>query len=72
MAQTQTGDLFIPQVVGKKIATDYGRFITVSKFATVDSTLVGRPGDTITRNQFQFIGAANVLAEGAEIGRAHV
>lgn len=64
MAQTKTTDLFIPQVVGKKIATDYGRFITVSKFATIDSTLVGRPGDTITRNQFQFIGAANVLAEG--------
>lgn len=65
MAQTQTSDLFIPQVVGKKIETDYGAFITVSRFATVDRTLVGRPGDTITRNQFQFIGAANVLAEGA-------
>ena len=65
MAQTQTGDLFIPEVVGQKIATDYGRYITVSKFATVDDTLVGRAGDTITRNQFQFIGAANVLAEGA-------
>ena len=65
MAQTQTSDLFIPQVVGQKIATDYGKFITVSKFATVDNTLVARPGDTITRNQFQFIGAANVLAEGA-------
>lgn len=65
MAQTKTSDLFIPQVVGQKIATDYGRFITVSKFAKVDNTLVGRAGDTITRNQFQFIGAANVLAEGA-------
>ena len=65
MAQTQTSDLFIPQVVGRKIETDYGRYITVSKFATVDDTLVGRAGDTITRNQFQFIGAANVLAEGA-------
>lgn len=64
MAQTQKADLFIPQVVGRKIATDYERFITVSKFAKVDRTLVGRPGDTITRNQFQFIGAANVLAEG--------
>ena len=65
MAQTKTTDLFIPQVVGQKIATDYGNLITVSKFATVDTTLVARPGDTITRNQFQFIGAANVLAEGA-------
>lgn len=65
MAQTKTTDLFIPQVVGQKIATDYGRFITVSKFAKVDNTLVGIAGDTITRNQFQFIGAANVLAEGS-------
>ena len=65
MAQTKTTDLFIPQVVGQKIATDYGRFITVSKFATVDRTLVARPGDTITRNQFQYIGDASVLAEGA-------
>lgn len=64
MAQTKTSDLFIPQVVGQKIATDYGRFITVSNFATVDRTLVARAGDTITRNQFVFIGAANVLGEG--------
>ena len=64
MAQTKTSDLFIPQVVGQKIATDYGRFITVSNFATVDRTLVARAGDTITRNQFVFVGAANVLGEG--------
>lgn len=64
MAQTQTTNLFIPQVVGQKIATDYGRFITVSNFAVVDRTLVARPGDTITRNQYQFVGAASVLAEG--------
>lgn len=64
MAQTKTSDLFIPQVVGRKIATNYGRYITVSNFATVDNTLVARAGDTITRNQFVFIGAANVLGEG--------
>ena len=64
MAQTKTSDLFIPEVVGRKIATDYGRFITVSNFATIDDTLVARPGDTITRNQFQYIGDATVLGEG--------
>ena len=52
-------------MVGQKIATDYGRYITVSNFATVDRTLVARAGDTITRNQFVFVGAANVLGEGA-------
>lgn len=65
MAVTKTTDLFIPEVVGQKIATNYGNLIRVSKFATVDNTLVARPGDTITRNQFVFVGAANVLAEGA-------
>lgn len=66
MAITLKSGLFIPQVVGDKIATNYGRFITVSNFADVDTTLVARPGDTITRNQFAFIGAATVLAEGAD------
>ena len=64
MATTMTTDLFIPQVVGQKIATNYGRYITVSKFAIVDDTLVARPGDTITRNQYVFAGPAGVLGEG--------
>lgn len=63
MATTMTTDLFIPQVVGQKIATNYGRYITVSKFAIVDDTLVARPGDTITRNQYVFAGPAGVLGE---------
>ena len=66
MATTMTTDLFIPQVVGDKIATDYGKFITVSNFVDTSTTLVGRPGDTVTRYQFAYIGDATVLAEGAD------
>lgn len=63
MANTKLSDLFNPQVVGNKIATDYGNKIVVSKFADVSTTLVGIPGDTITRNQYAYIGDAAVLGE---------
>ena len=63
MANTKLSDLFNPQVVGNKIATDYGNKIVVSKFANVSTTLTGVAGDTITRNQYTYIGDANVLGE---------
>lgn len=63
MANTKLSDLFNPQVVGNKIATDYGNKIVVSKFATVSTTLVGVAGDTITRNQYTYCGDASVLGE---------
>ena len=66
MAISMTTDNFIPQVVGDKIATDYGRFITVSNFLDVETNLVGVPGDTLTRFQYEYIGDADVLAEGAD------
>ncbi len=66
MTMTKTTDLFIPEVLGDKIATDYGKFITVSNFVDVSTTLVGRPGDTVTRYQFKYIGDADVLAEGED------
>lgn len=66
MAITKKANLFIPQVVGDKIATDYGKFITVSNFADTSYDLVGRPGDTVTRNQYNYIGNAAVLAEGVD------
>lgn len=66
MAISITTDNFIPQVVGDKIATDYGKFITVSNFLDVDTNLVGTPGDTLTRFQYEYIGDADVLAEGAD------
>lgn len=66
MAITMTTDLFIPQVVGDRMATAYGKYITVSNFVDTDTTLEGRPGDTLKFNQYAYIGDANVLAEGAD------
>lgn len=63
---TKTTDIFIPQVVEGKIATNYNRYITVSKFANTLTTLEGRPGDTVTRYQFSYIGDASVLGEGED------
>jgi hypothetical protein len=59
-------DLFIPQVVEGKIATNYGNTIVVTRYANTLNTLVGQPGDTVTRYQYQYIGDAAVLAEGAD------
>jgi N4-gp56 family major capsid protein len=66
MAVTKKADLFIPEVVAGKIATDYAKFITVSNFADVETALVGNPGDTVKRFQYAYIGDAAVLAEGAD------
>lgn len=66
MAVTKKSDLFIPEVVAGKIATNYGKFITVSNFADVETALVGRPGDTVKRFQYAYIGDAAVLNEGVE------
>lgn len=66
MPTTMKSDLFIPQVVEGKIATAYGNRIVVSRYANTLATLVGQPGDTVTRYQYQYIGDAAVLAEGAD------
>lgn len=66
MAVTKKSDLFIPQVVEGKIATNYGNTIVVSRYAKTLKTLVGQPGDTVTRYQYQYIGDAAVLNEGAD------
>lgn len=63
---TKRSDLFIPQVVERKIETDYGNHIVVSRYAQTLDTLVGRPGDTVTRYQFSYIGDATVLNEGED------
>jgi len=66
MATSVKADNFIPQVVGDKIATDYGKFITVSNFVDTSTELVGVPGDTLTRFQYEYIGDAAVLAEATD------
>lgn len=66
MAVTKKADLFIPEVVADKMATDYGNAIVVSSYFEADDELVGRAGDTLTVPQYNYIGDAEGLAEGED------
>jgi len=67
MAQTLLSNMVNPEVltgmINKKLV-DYMKF---APLATVDTTLVGRPGDTVAMPYFNYIGDAAVLAEGASL-----
>ena len=64
---TKLENLFNPQVVSaiyRQKLTDYIRF---SPLARLETTLVGRPGNTLTIPTFQYIGDATDVAEGEDI-----
>lgn len=64
---TKLQNLINPEVLSdmiEKKLTDYIRF---APLADVDSTLVGRPGDTLSMPSYQYIGDASILAEGSEL-----
>lgn len=67
MSQTLLSNMVNPEVltgmINKKL-TDYMKF---APLATVDTTLVGNPGDTVTMPYFNYIGDAAVLAEGVSL-----
>ena len=61
---TKVEDMIIPEVMGKMISAKLEKKILVSKIAKVDNTLQGRPGDTVTVPQYNYIGDATDVAEG--------
>lgn len=67
MAVTNLQDIINPQVMGDMIEAKLPHMIKVTPFAKVDTTLVGVPGDTKTVPSWNFIGAAEDVAEGEEI-----
>ncbi len=67
MATTFLNDLINPQVMGDMIEAKIPHMLKFTPFAKVDTTLVGVPGDTKTVPSWNFIGAAEDVAEGAEI-----
>lgn len=65
MAQTRIADLINPEVLAQMVEEELGARIAFTQtIATVDNTLVGRPGNTITIPVWEYIGMAADLAEG--------
>lgn len=64
---TKLAQMVNPQVMADMISAELPKKIKITPLAKVDTTLVGRPGDTITVPSFKYIGDAEDVAEGAEI-----
>lgn len=67
MAQTKLANLVNPEVLAPMIdkkLTDYMKF---APLATIDTTLVGQPGNSVLLPSYNYIGDAAVLAEGVSL-----
>ena len=67
MAVTKIENLVNPQVMADMISATLPKMIKFSPIAKIDTTLVGRPGDTITVPKYAYIGDAEDIAEGEAI-----
>lgn len=65
---TMLADLINPEVMADMISGKIQTKIVVTPFAKIDTTLQGRPGDTITVPQYAYIGDAEDVAEGVAAG----
>ena len=64
---TYLADLFNPQVIGDRINKKLVDAIKFAPLARVYNNLVGRPGSTITLPFYNYIGTAELVAEGTDI-----
>lgn len=67
MPQTQLQHMVDPQVLADMISAGLEDAICFAPLARMDSTLVGRPGSTVTVPRFKYIGDAEDVAEGEAI-----
>ena len=67
MATTMLNDIINPQVMGQMIEAKLPHLLKFTPFAKVDTTLQGVPGDTKTVPCWNFVGAAEDVAEGEAI-----
>lgn len=65
--KTMLNDIINPEVMGDMINAKIPHMLKVTPFAKVDTSLVGVPGDTKTVPSWNFVGAAEDLAEGGTI-----
>jgi N4-gp56 family major capsid protein len=68
MAQTQLSNLVNPQVMADMISAELPNKIKFAPLATIDRSLVGVPGNTITIPSYAYIGDAADVAEGVAMG----
>lgn len=61
---TKMENMVDPEVMAPMISGKINARIVATPFAKIDSTLTGRPGDTITIPKYAYIGDAEDLAEG--------
>lgn len=67
MAVTKLSNIINPQVMGDMINAKIDAQLKYTKYARVDRTLQGVPGDTKTVPMWDYIGDADDVAEGAEV-----
>lgn len=70
MAVTMLANLVNPEVMGALIDKKLVDAMKFAPLATIDNTLEGKPGDTITLPFYQYIGDADTLAEGSSLSVA--
>ena len=68
MALTKLENLIDPQVMAEMVSAKLPKKIKFTPIARVDSSLVGRPGSTITVPKYAYIGDAEDVAEGVAMG----
>lgn len=68
MPQTKLRNLVNPQVMADMISATLPKKIKFAPIANIDTTLVGRPGNTITVPKYAYIGEAEDVAEGVAMG----
>lgn len=66
--QTKLSNLINPEVMADMVSAKLPKKIKFSPIAKIDTTLVGRPGDTITVPKYAYIGDAEDVAEGVAMG----
>lgn len=65
---TKLSNLVNPEVMAQMVSAKLPKKIKFSPIAKIDTTLVGRPGDTITVPKYAYIGDAEDVAEGVAMG----
>lgn len=66
--ETLKTNVIVPEVMGQMINAKIEALLKITPYAKVDTTLVGVPGDTKTVPSWNYIGDAEDVAEGAEVG----